>query len=98
MPFGKLLDASLGKRPRHRRDSLQIVTEAPAGDPRSAFEAMLNAALVGGRTPAASTILGAQTWAAVDAVARAHPDATVEEIAVAYDAFAREHGVYPTAE
>ncbi|WP_159233286.1 hypothetical protein [Mycolicibacterium vanbaalenii] len=74
------------------------MTEVPAGDPRSAFEAMLTAALVAGRTPAASTVLGSQTWAAVDAVARAHPDATAEEIAVAYDAFAREHGLRPTAE
>lgn len=74
------------------------MTEAPAEDPRSTFEVMLNAALVDGRIPAGSTILGSQTWAAVGVVARAHPDATAEEIAMAYDAFAWEHGLRPTAE
>lgn len=35
--------------------------------------------------------MGEQTWTAIWAVAREHPDATVEQIADAYDAFAREH-------
>jgi hypothetical protein len=42
--------------------------------------------------PAEEATLGSQTWIAIDSVARAHPDATADDIAVAYDAFQREHG------
>jgi hypothetical protein len=42
--------------------------------------------------------LGAQTWAAIDSVARAHPDATADDIAIACDAFEREHGHRLTTE
>ena len=35
---------------------------------------------------------------AIDSVARAHPDASAHDIAVAYDAFQREHGQRLTTE
>jgi hypothetical protein len=36
--------------------------------------------------------LGPATYSAIDAVACAHPEATVDHIADAYDAFSIEHG------
>ena len=59
---------------------------------------MLNSAIVGGRLPAVRTTLGVLTRSAIDSVARAHPDATADDIAVAYDAFEREHGHRLTGE
>ncbi|MGB7504610.1 MAG: hypothetical protein WA965_04170 [Mycobacterium sp.] len=74
------------------------MTEVPTHDPRGDFQTALNAALIHGQTVSTSTLLGAHTSMAIDAVARAHPDATAEEIALAYDAFAREHGLRLTSE
>ncbi|MGE3842602.1 MAG: hypothetical protein AB7I50_13535 [Vicinamibacterales bacterium] len=63
---------------------------------RERFQHMLNAALTQGRFSWRGSQLGLSTIAAVAAVADDHPDASVEQIAAAYDAFAREHGtVYP---
>ncbi|MDZ4236440.1 MAG: hypothetical protein U1C73_22405, partial [Dietzia sp.] len=74
------------------------MTEAPTDDPRWVFQTKLNAALIQGQILSTSATLGPQTCAAIDAVARAHPDASAEEIALAYDAFAREHGLRLTSE
>ena len=59
---------------------------------RSVFQDSLNCAITHGRQPARWIGLGDQTRAAIQAVAEEHPDATAEDIAYAYDAFAREHG------
>ena len=56
-----------------------------------AFQHSLNCAIADGVRPSLGIGLGEQTWTAIEAVAREHPDATVEQIADAYDAFAREH-------
>jgi hypothetical protein len=58
---------------------------------RRAFQDSLNGAILHGLRPSRSTGLGAETYAAIDAVAQEHPDATVCHIADAYDAFALEH-------
>lgn len=55
------------------------------------FQTALNTALVDGHPPSRTGGLGPQTWAAVTRVATAHPDATAEMIASAYDTFRREH-------
>ena len=73
-------------------------SETPSEDPRWVFQSMLNLAIVGGQLPSVGTTLGAQTRTAIDSVARAHPDATADEIAIAYDAFEREHGQRLTTE
>ena len=58
---------------------------------RARFQAELNAAIAMGRTPPPATGLGPTTLAAVAQVAREHPEASVEHIAHACDAFAAEH-------
>ena len=60
-------------------------------DLRRAFQDSLNGAILHGLSPSRWLGLGAQTYAAIDEVAQEHPDATVNHIADAYDAFAREH-------
>ncbi len=62
-------------------------------DVHEAFSASLNAAIAHGLRPSRWTGLGEQTCSALEAIAREHPDATVDHIADAYDAFDREHGV-----
>lgn len=61
-------------------------------DLRRAFQDSLNGAIVHGQRPSRWVGLGGDTYSAIDAVAQEHPDATVNHIADAYDAFAREHG------
>ena len=39
-----------------------------------------------------------RTFSAIEAIAREHPDATVDSIAEAYDAFDREHSPHPDVE
>lgn len=56
------------------------------------FQGSLHRAIAYGLRPKASANLGDKTFAAVDAVALEHPDATADLIAAAYDAFDREHG------
>ena len=63
---------------------------SPAG-PRSTFQDLLHGALLGGRVPPTMSGLGPDTVAAIEAIAREHPEATAELIADAYDAFTREH-------
>lgn len=60
-------------------------------DVRRAFQDSLNGAIVHGQRPSRRIDLGTKTYAAIDAVAQEHPDATANHIADAYDAFAREH-------
>lgn len=64
---------------------------------RERFQHMLNAALTEGRFQWRGSGLGRATIAAVSAVADDHPDASVDQITAAYDAFAREHGAHTSA-
>jgi hypothetical protein len=59
---------------------------------RGVFQDSLNCAITHGQRPARWIGLGDETRAAIDVVAHEHPEATVDQIACAYDAFAREHG------
>jgi hypothetical protein len=59
---------------------------------RGVFQNSLNCAITHGQQPYRWIGLGDETHAAIDAVAQEHPEATVDQIAYAYDAFAREHG------
>lgn len=63
---------------------------AQALDPRDVFQDALNRAILEGVVPSRWAGLSSSTFAAVDAVAREHPEATAGHIAAAYDAFARE--------
>ena len=67
------------------------MARTPSADPRVTFEQALNDAITQGRMPAPGIGLGPNTHAAIAAVAREHPEATVEVIVTAYDAFAHEH-------
>ncbi len=62
-----------------------------AEDLRDVFQDALNSAILHGLRPSRWNGLGDQTFGAIDAIAREHPDATVDCIADAYDAFEREH-------
>lgn len=62
---------------------------------RDVFQDALNCAITHGQQPYRWIGLGDESHAAIDAVAQEHPEATVDQIAYAYDAFAREHG-HPT--
>jgi hypothetical protein len=64
---------------------------AGAADLRGAFQDSLNSAIAHGLRPSRWIGLGDQTFSAIEAIAREHPDATVDNIAEAYDAFDREH-------
>ncbi|KAA0101053.1 hypothetical protein CIW49_05970 [Mycolicibacterium sp. P1-18] len=66
--------------------------ETVPGDARSAFELALIKAITEGRPPGDSAPLGVHTLAAVEAIAREHPEAAAHLIAVAYDAFQGERG------
>ncbi len=59
---------------------------------RELFQDSLNCAIAHGRPPSRWSGLGNDTRAAIDVVAKEHPEATADHIAYAYDAFAREHG------
>jgi hypothetical protein len=58
---------------------------------RNAFQDSLNCAIAHGQRPSRWIGLGERTCTAIEAVAQEHPDATVDHIADAYDAFVREH-------
>ena len=60
-------------------------------DLRNAFQDSLNSAIAHGLWPSRWIGLGDQTCTAIEAIAQEHPDATVNHIADAYDAFDREH-------
>ena len=66
--------------------------DAPTGDVRSAFQHALMCALTEGRLPGRSCPLRANTWAAIEAIARNHPEAATELINHAYDSFQSEYG------
>ena len=57
----------------------------------------MNRAIVDGVRPSRSLGLGAETRAAIEAVADEHPEATVDQIADAYDAFIREQAADDSA-
>jgi hypothetical protein len=70
-----------------------MVAEPPTREElRVIFQMLLNQALTRGRAPSGYSVLGPGTRAAIEAVAREHPDAEAECIAAAYDAFQLEHG------
>jgi hypothetical protein len=54
------------------------------------FRELLTAAITAGRRPLLTAQLGPASWAAIDAVAREHPDATADHVVAAHDAFAFE--------
>lgn len=62
-----------------------------AEDLRDTFQESLNSAIAHGLRPSRWIGLGEGTFGAIDVIAREHPDATVDRIADAYDAFDREH-------
>lgn len=66
--------------------------DAPTGNVRSAFEHALMCALTEGRLPGPSCALGVNTWAAIEAIARSHPEAATDLINDAYDSFQTEYG------
>lgn len=66
--------------------------ETTAGDARSTFERALIRAITEGYFPGRSDDLGVNTSAAIEAIAREHPEAAATLIAVAYDAFQSEYG------
>ena len=65
---------------------------APNGGVRSAFEQALMCAITEGRLPGEGCPLGTNTWAAIEAIARNHPEAAAELINHAYDSFQSEYG------
>jgi basic membrane lipoprotein Med (substrate-binding protein (PBP1-ABC) superfamily) len=64
-------------------------------DLRDAFQESLNSAIAQGLRPSRWIGLGDKTFTAIEAIAQEHPDATVDHISGAYDAFAHEHGPAP---
>ena len=71
---------------------------AGAADLRDAFQDSLNSAIARGLRPSRWIGLGDQTFSAIEAIALEHPDATVDHIADAYDAFDREHSPHADVE
>ncbi|OBC07004.1 hypothetical protein A5784_09310 [Mycobacterium sp. 852013-50091_SCH5140682] len=63
---------------------------------REIFLDMLNDAICQGQEPLVTRGFGPRTQSAIRLVADNHPDASVDLIADAYDAFTQEHG--PTAQ
>jgi hypothetical protein len=55
------------------------------------FRDLLHRAVTSGQRPRRTLLLGPATWAAIDALACEHPDATPDHFAAAHDAFALEH-------
>lgn len=69
-----------------------LVQPASPRDFQAVFQQLLNLAWTLGRIPPTTCGLGSATLAAIDAIAREHPEAVTELITDAYDAFKREHG------
>jgi hypothetical protein len=65
-------------------------------NPRQQFRVSLHHSLTTGPVGIAATGLGPQTISAISAVAQAHPEASVQLIIAAYEAFAREHAAVGT--
>jgi hypothetical protein len=61
-------------------------------DLQAVFQQLFNLALTLGRIPPATCGLGSATLAAINAIAREHPEAVTQLVTDAYDAFKREHG------
>lgn len=55
------------------------------------FRQLFSEALVHGRRPPHTSLLGPASWAAIDVLAREHPDASPDQVIAAHDAFALEH-------
>lgn len=55
------------------------------------FRELLTAAITVGRRPQPTALLGPASWAAIDVLAREHPDATPDHVVAAHDAFTYEH-------
>lgn len=69
-----------------------MLAQPPAACSRAEFDGLLNSALAYGESPTTATSVGPKTLAAIEAVAREHPDAGADDITAAYDAFVGEHG------
>jgi hypothetical protein len=76
---------------QHRGASYRVDVLAQSPELRSLFHESLHRAIAQGSRPALSNGLGAETRTALDVIAHEHPDATVDHIALAFDAFGREH-------
>lgn len=66
--------------------------DAPTSGVRSAFEHALTCALTEGRRPGSGFHSNANTWAAIEAIARNHPEAGFELVNAAHDSFQTEYG------
>lgn len=55
------------------------------------FRELLTAAITAGCRPRPTALLGPASWAAIDVLAREHPDATPDHVVAAHDAFTFEH-------
>ena len=67
------------------------IVDAGIIDPRVIFSALMGA-ITEGRLPGEGCPLSANTWAAIEAIARNHPEAAAELINHAYDSFRTEYG------
>jgi hypothetical protein len=57
---------------------------------RRQFQRLLHGAIASGRVPAAASGLGPQTVSAIAAVAAAHPEASIQLVIAAWEAFASD--------
>lgn len=78
-------------RRRNRNQRPQAPSPHLLTELRQRFQDALNAALISGSSPSRSLGLKPRTLAALTRVSAAHPDATADHIAAAYDAFEHEH-------
>lgn len=67
------------------------MSEEPVDLAAVTFRDLLNVAILHGRPPCRTPILGPATTTALDALAGEHPDAAPEHIVAAFEAFAIEH-------
>ena len=65
-------------------------SESPSPAERT-FSELFSEALAHGRRPPHTSLLGPASWAAIDVLAREHPDASPDQVIAAHDAFTFEH-------
>ena len=69
-----------------------MLAKMPLDRTRSIFENALLRAITEGQSPHRTGELTEETWSAIDAIAREHPEATVRLISDAFETFERESG------
>ncbi|TPG37085.1 hypothetical protein EAH80_04295 [Mycobacterium hodleri] len=69
-----------------------MLAKMPLDQTRSIFENALLRAITEGQSPHRTAELTEETWSAIDAIAREHPEATVRLISDAFETFERESG------